>query len=347
MPGHDIVVIGASAGGVEALTHLVRDLPADLPAALFVVLHFPARATSLLPEILSRKGALPAHHARDREPITPGRIYVAPPNNHLLLRNGIVRVVPGPRENGHRPAIDPLFRSAARIYGPRTVGVVLSGALDDGAAGLVAIKSRGGKAVVQDPEDALYPGMPESAIGHAHVDHVLPVAGMSALLTELAHEPVRQGDVAVSNEMEMETDIAEFTLDALQSTHRPGIPAGFGCPDCGGALWEMEEGGMTRFRCRVGHAWSADSLIASQNDALEEALWTALRALEERAALSERMMENAEKASRQVSVERYRGQLDEARGAAALLREVLLSAGETSLSNGVDAGTGELQEARS
>ena len=160
MPGHDIVVIGASAGGVEALSQLAHLLPGDFPGSIFVVLHLPAHGPSLMPQILTRRGKLPAAHPSDGEEILPGRIAIAPPDQNLLLEDGRMRLVRGPRENGHRPAVDPLFRSAALAYGRRVVGVVLSGTLDDGAAGLAAIKQRGGIAIVQDPSDAIYPGMP-------------------------------------------------------------------------------------------------------------------------------------------------------------------------------------------
>jgi two-component system, chemotaxis family, protein-glutamate methylesterase/glutaminase len=190
MPDHDIVVVGASAGGVEALVGLASALPADLPAAVFVVLHLPATGTSALPDILSRHGPLPASHVKDGEPIENGRIFVASPDHHLLLRTGHVHLTRGPRENGHRPAVDTLFRSAAREYATRVIGVILSGALDDGTAGLLAIKSRGGVAVVQEAADALYPGMPGSALEHVQVDHVLAVASMGELLARLTTEPV-------------------------------------------------------------------------------------------------------------------------------------------------------------
>ena len=185
MPDHGIVVVGASAGGVEALADLTASLPGDLPAPLFVVLHLPATGTSALPEILRRQGPLPAAHVKDGEPIRPGRIYVAPPDHHILLRTGHVHLSRGPRENGHRPAIDPLFRSAAREYASKVIGVVLSGALDDGTAGLVAVKSCGGVAVVQGPSDALYPAMPGNALEHVQVDHVVAAASMGKLLARL------------------------------------------------------------------------------------------------------------------------------------------------------------------
>jgi two-component system chemotaxis response regulator CheB len=189
MPGHDIIVIGFSAGGVDALVRLVQGLPSNLPAALFVVHHFPASAVSVLPSILSRAGALPATHATDREPIECGRIYVAPPDRHLLLNNGRILVTRGPRENGHRPAIDPLFRTAAKAHGSRVIGVLLSGTMDDGTAGLMAIKRSGGMVVVQDPRDALYGGMPASAIEQVEVDHIVPASDLAPLLIRLVNEP--------------------------------------------------------------------------------------------------------------------------------------------------------------
>jgi two-component system chemotaxis response regulator CheB len=196
--GHDIVVVGASAGGVEALSRLVRDLPADFPAAVFVVLHVPASGTSVLPTILDRTGPLPAAHAVEGEQIRAGSIYVAPPDRHVLIRSAAVRVERGPKENGARPAIDPLFRSAASAYGPRVVGVILSGTLRDGTIGLAAVKLQGGTTIVQDPEDALYPAMPRSAIGEVGPDAILPAAEIGAALVELTRGGFRSPDVQAS-----------------------------------------------------------------------------------------------------------------------------------------------------
>src|SRR5262245_27678364 len=272
MPDHDIVVVGASAGGVEALADLARSLPADLPAAVFVVLHVPSTGTSALPDILSRHGPLPATHVMDGEPIENGRIYVAPPDHHVLLRTGHVHLARGPRENGHRPAVDPLFRSAAHEYASRVIGVVLSGALDDGTAGLAAVKSRGGLAVVQVPGDALYPGMPDSALEHVRVEHVVPTSDMGELLARITAEPAPEAPGSAPEEMEVEVNVEGFSLEAIEGG-RPGQPSGFSCPDCNGVLWEVQDGQLQRFRCRVGHAWSPGSLLTQQSEALEAALW--------------------------------------------------------------------------
>jgi two-component system chemotaxis response regulator CheB len=297
--GHDIIVIGASAGGVEALITLVRGLPADLPAALFVVLHVPAQSTSALPRILSHNGPLPAVHAVNGQKIELGHIYVAPPDHHLLVDNGYVRLGRGAKENMHRPAIDPLFRSAARAYGPRVVGVVLSGVLDDGTSGLKAIKERSGLAVVQDPKEALYPGMPESAIQHVAVDYVGPIRDMPLLLERLAHEPAPEGVVAVTDDIDkdhidIEVEIAETDLSDEGLLDKIGEPATYACPDCHGTLWQIHDGDLVRFRCRVGHAYTAESMITVHTESVENALYVALRALEESASLSRQLARNAQ-----------------------------------------------------
>ena len=323
MPDHGIVVVGASAGGVEALAELAASLPSDLSAAVFVVLHLPPTGISALPEILLRHGPLPAAHVKDGEPIRPGRIYVGPPDHHVLLRTGHVHLSRGPRENGHRPAIDPLFRSAAREYATRVIGLVLSGALDDGTAGLLGIKSRGGIAVVQDPADALYPGMPSNALEHVPVDHVLAAASMGKLLARLLADAAEPPSEPAPTGMQVEVEMEGFSLEAFEDNH-PGRPSGFSCPDCNGVLWQIRDGRLERYRCRVGHAWSPESLLTQQSEALEAALWVALRSLEERAALARRLAEPARNRGHSITATRFEEQAAEAQQAARLVRNLLL-----------------------
>jgi two-component system chemotaxis response regulator CheB len=324
MPGHDIVVIGASAGGVESLRALVSGLPSDLPASIFVVLHVPDNGTSVLPLILSRHGPLQATHPNDGEEIKQGHIYVAPPDSHLLIKRGYIRLTRGPKENGHRPAVDPLFRSAARTYGRRVVGIVLSGTLDDGTGGLIAIKERGGVAIAQDPETALYTGMPLSAIENAKVDYILPVSDIARVLLELVNDPVdEKGEEIVPEDMDMEADIVELDPDSLRDEKRPGVPSRFTCPECQGVLWEIDDDELLRFRCRVGHAYSSESLLAGQFDAVEAALWAALRALEENISLSNRIGKRMRSRGHMQSAERFERQACEAEKQADVLRRVL------------------------
>jgi two-component system, chemotaxis family, protein-glutamate methylesterase/glutaminase len=290
VPGHDIIVIGASAGGVGALQKIAGTLPPDFQAAVFVVLHVTAEATSALPAILRRAGPLPAHHAINNEPIVSGRIYIAPPDFHLMLRDGLVRVVHGPRENRSRPAVDPLFRSAAITYGPRVIGTVLSGALDDGTAGLLAVKTHGGLAVVQDPDDALVSGMPRSALAYVQVDYCVPVAEIGPLLGRLAREPVTAGVRKPSPRLRMEAGMPTLEPDIMEEDDKYSAQASpFTCPECHGTLWELVDGDLVRYRCRVGHTYSADSMAVEQGQSTERALWAALRALEEKAALARRL----------------------------------------------------------
>ena len=289
----DIVVIGASAGGIPALTTLMASLPKNFLAALLVVVHIPPHATSRLPEILSRAGPLQATHAQQGEAIEPGHIYVAPPDRHLLIRNGWIELSRGPRENHARPAIDPLFRTAARTYGPRAIGIVLSGALYDGSMGLLAIKTRGGAAVVQDPGEAIIDSMPRRAIERVAADHILPVTEMAAVLTDLVQQPViAQGGTSmvdtIDAEERLEAVIAEdFTEQA--SDGRTEETTLFTCPDCGGVLWQGEAGPMLRFRCHVGHAFAPEVLLSQKSEELEAALWSSLRLLKEKATLTQQM----------------------------------------------------------
>ena len=253
MQGHDIIVIGASAGGIQALQELVADLPADLPASLFVVVHISPDSLGVLPNILNRQGMLQAEYAVNGRPIEHGRIYIAPPDHHLLLKPDHMRVSRGPKENGFRPAVDPLFRTAARAYGARVIGVVLSGGLDDGTTGASQVKQFGGTVIAQDPREATFSSMPESCIQNVDVDHVLQVAQMPEVLVRLAREPVPQGVQDMSRAKHLQPDIAEVGTEALVTGEMPGPPSAFTCPECGGALWELRDGKLLRFRCHVGH----------------------------------------------------------------------------------------------
>ena len=306
MPKRDVIVVGASAGGIEALSALLGALPADLDAAVLVVLHMPAGGGSALRRILERTTPLPVELAAEGAPLRSGRAYLAVGGHHLLVGSGVLHVSRGPRENGHPPGIDPLFRSAAAHFGPRVIGVVLSGSLSDGTAGLVAIRRNGGIAVVQDPADALYDGMPTSAIEQAGADHVVPVGRMGDLVVRLASEWVGADVPRPDAPAPDEAGGADGGDDADEHA---GRPSPWPCPDCHGVLWEVEDGPVLRFRCRVGHAWSADSLLAEQADGVEGALWMALRALEDRAALTRRLGDRAEAGGRVLSAARYRDEL--------------------------------------
>ncbi len=292
MAERNIIVVGASAGGVEALRQIVHSLPAQLDAAVFVTIHFPSHGTSMLPRILGRAGQLPVVHPSDGERIVTGRIYVAPPDFHLLVDRKRIRLVRGPRENGHRPAIDPMFRSASVAFGPRVIGVVLTGNLDDGTSGLAAIKRHGGLALVQDPEDALFPSMPQSAIEHVPVDRVAPIHAIWPALDVLMKTPIEKREHTIMSDDVTENELAAGQLSAIEQPERhPGRVSAFSCPDCGGVLSELSDGDFVRFRCRVGHAGTGEGRVAKQSDILDDALWTALRSLEESVSLARQLAE--------------------------------------------------------
>jgi two-component system, chemotaxis family, protein-glutamate methylesterase/glutaminase len=279
-----IIAIGCSAGGVETLSRLVAELPIELPAALCIVVHFPAGSISALPRILERSGRLPARHARDGDVLEAGHIYVAPPDWHLLVVGPVLHLSHDPAENSHRPAIDVMFRSVAATWDGRAIGVILSGTGDDGTAGLAVLRAAGAIAVVQDPVEAIFSAMPRSALENVDVDHCVPVRDMGPLLDELAAAPAR-----TSGRPQAVEGGAEDPVQTAPGSAPFAGGSGLTCPDCGGALWEIQEGNVLRFRCRVGHTFSPDSLFDQQSEALESALWGAVRALEERAALAQRM----------------------------------------------------------
>jgi two-component system chemotaxis response regulator CheB len=286
-PASAIVVIGTSAGGVEALLKLVTALPADLPAAVFIVLHVGSHKSEL-PGLLNRVGGMPTRHADDGDPIKPGHIYVAPPDHHMVLQPGRISLTRGPRENWARPAIDPLFRSAAEAYGPNVIGVILTGALNDGTAGLYQVACAGGTTIVQDPADAVNPSMPQSALAHVAVDHCLPLVDIAAKLTrlvdDLSHVPVLSAGDAAEQPQEEKEMAAEFTQN---------LPVAVTCPDCGGALRRRELGSLTQFACHIGHIYTAEVMLAAQFLTLERFLESAMRSLGERAELCRQMAEQA------------------------------------------------------
>lgn len=294
MAERNIVVIGCSVGGVEALQTIAAGLPENFHAAVFIVLHVSPQSHSVLPEILNRAGPLPAKHPIQREQVRRGHIYIAPPDHHMIIEDSHILLSRGPKENRHRPSVDPLFRSAARAYGRQVIGIVLTGSLDDGTVGLQSVKKAGGVAIVQEPDDAFCADMPRSAMDHVKVDYVVPVTQIAALLAELVPQPVATGNGAGKNaQARKEIRYAEADMAAIEDDARPGTPSQFACPDCGGVLWEMEDEGMLRFRCRVGHAYTAQSLDAQQSEAVEGALWAAIRALEESASLARQMAHRA------------------------------------------------------
>jgi two-component system chemotaxis response regulator CheB len=283
MESRNIIVVGASAGGFDALKKLVRDLPADLPASVFVVWHMSPDVRGVLPQVLNRENTLTAAHAIDGESILPNRIYVAPPDYHLLIERGLIRVTKGPKENRFRPAVDPLFRSAAYSYTSRVIGVILSGALDDGTSGLWTIKHHGGLAVVQDPMDAEVPSMPENALREVAVDYVVPVAEMAELLTRLANQEAPNLEAPMQEDEQTEIEIKIAAEDnALESgIMKFGELTPYTCPDCHGVLSKYMDGNRPRFRCHTGHAYSSDTLLATVTEKIENSLWSVIRGIEE------------------------------------------------------------------
>lgn len=318
----DIVVIGASAGGLQALEQLLADLPGDLTASIFIVLHI--GAASHLSEILDRMTALPVLQARSGDEIKAGQVYVAVPGVHLLLHDHHLLLRRGPRENLARPAIDPLFRSAACTFGTRVIGIVLSGSLNDGTAGLRAIKRCGGLAVVQDPRDAAFPDMPLSALQHVEVDHTASARALGALLTRLTRETAGETP-PIPLDIRLETAIAAQELSGMEAENQLGKLSRFTCPECHGMLWEIDEGSLLRYRCHVGHAYTAAAMLHAQTTSAEEMLWSLMRVHQERAALARRMAQEERARFREAAAEelqqRARGYDEDAAIVRGLLRD--------------------------
>jgi two-component system chemotaxis response regulator CheB len=275
----DIIVIGGSAGGFDAIKTLITGLPTDFNASIFIVWHMHPETAGILPEVLSRLQSIPATNAYNGETVEPRHIYVAPPDHHMMLEGDIIRLSRGPKENRFRPAVDPLFRSAAYIYRSRVIGVVLSGALDDGTSGLWSVKQYGGTAIVQDPKDALVPAMPASAMKAVNVDFVVPVTEIPGLLAELARTPA--GAVAIEENNSIITREINIALQNNHGIELFGAPTRFTCPECHGSLSVINDGERIRYRCHTGHAFSADCLLEGISENIEESLWNAIRGVEE------------------------------------------------------------------
>jgi two-component system chemotaxis response regulator CheB len=336
-PGHDAIVIGASAGGVDAVMALAAGLPARLPAAVFVVIHMSATAPGLLSGLVDRAGPLPAGYAQDGAEVLPGRIYLAPVDHHLLIeRDGPrrrMRVWRGPKENGFRPAIDPLFRSAARAYGRRAVGVILSGYLDDGTLGLMLIKRRGGVAVVQDPRTAACPDMPRAAVENVDCDYVVPLEAMPQLFARLASEPPSPVTSQTGGVLAMTADIhsgaedgpVEMTPNTIERKQaRDGPPSALTCPECGGALWEQRVDNVMRYSCHVGHGYTGESLEEQYVREVEAALWSAMRHLVESAELHRRLAARMRESGPADRAADYEQRATETEHRAAVIRDLLV-----------------------
>lgn len=328
----DLVVVGASAGGVEALRAFLGALPAELDACVLMVLHLPPVGNSALPDILRRAGVLPVAFCTPDEPLEPGRVLVAPPDHHMVVQGGQVSLTHGPKENGCRPAVDVLFRSAARAAGSRVIAVVLSGTLDDGTAGAVVVKQCGGLVLVQDPVEAAYRSMPQSVLEHVEVDGIASAAKLGKLVNELVG--AAPADRPAPEVTEVEFGTAEIDRHTRNADDRP---TAFDCPDCHGPLFESEQGGLLRYRCRFGHTRSAYSLLVEQNQAMESTLWTALRALEERSTLSRQLADRAAARGSMLSRLRLLEQAREATTAANMIRQLLEASPTTDLDAAIGA----------
>jgi two-component system chemotaxis response regulator CheB len=282
MKKRNIIVIGASAGGFETLKKIVQGLPPNLDASIFIVWHMSPDIRGILPNVLNKLNTVAAANAYDKEPIRTNRIYVAPPDHHLLIEEGQVRVTRGPKENRFRPAVDPLFRSAAYSYGNRVIGVILSGALDDGTAGLWRIKYNGGIAVVQNPADAEVPSMPENALRQVQVDYSVPAAEMASLLVKLSSAKLIDNTEVVKDEKtKTEIDIAAEANALKKGSLDIGVLSPYTCPECHGVLSKIMDGDLTRFRCHTGHAYSTDTLLLAITEKIEDSLYNAIRGMDE------------------------------------------------------------------
>lgn len=326
VPGKDIIVIGASAGGIEPIRTILRGLPANFAGSIFIVVHTSPNSPGVLQAIFDKAGPLPASAVEDGGRIAPGRVYVAPPDRHLIVEPGRMCLARGPKENRFRPAIDPLFRSAAQTYGPRVVGIILSGGLDDGTSGLWAVKQLGGTAIVQDPDEAWAPSMPQSAMRNVRIDHVVRVEEMAPLLVRLAaaEADAQEGGIDVAEDVHIEVSIAKENKARDAGVLTLGEPSTFACPECHGVLLEMKDRPPRRYRCHTGHAYTLESLLSEMDEGIEDSLWGAIRALEERVMLIRQAAEHSRE-SHNGDAGAYLAAAEETQHRADLVRKVVFT----------------------
>jgi two-component system chemotaxis response regulator CheB len=337
----NIIVIGASAGGIGPLVELVDGLPKDFDAAIFIVQHVAPFSPSYLPQILSRSGMLKADHAKDGEAIKTGRIYIAPPDFHLLIDEEKIGVKKGPKENRFRPSIDALFRSAAYTYGARVISIVLSGMLDDGTSGMWTVKRMGGIGIIQDPDEAICPSMPYNVMEYVAVDHILPVNKMAALLQQLVKEDVVVEHNLPAEELErlkIEVDIASQDNSFQMGIIQMGEPSSLTCPECSGALSTVTEGGLTRYRCHTGHAFTRNTLLASASKEMEENMWKTVRSFEEVIMLLEGSAKHLTESGNTEKAEEYSKRAEAVKSRSSELRKIIFTLESLSHDNIVPAG---------
>lgn len=321
-----IIVMGASTGGFNAIKQIVQDLPPDLNASVFIVWHMSPDVRGVLPDVLNRINTIYAAHAYDKEDILPNRIYVAPPDRHLLVEERHVRVTHGPKENRFRPAVDPLFRSAAYVYGNRVIGVVLSGSMDDGTAGLWTVKNKGGIAIVQDPQDAEVASMPESALQQVEVDYCLPVSAIAGTLVRLSKQkPIPVLEAASDEKTKVEIQIAAENNTLAMNLFSEGKLTPFTCPECHGVLAQILDGHIVRYRCHTGHAFSVDALLAAVSENVESSLYNAMRGIEESMLLLNHIGDHFAEVNKAKLAAVYFKKANEAKERANLVRKAVLS----------------------
>jgi two-component system, chemotaxis family, protein-glutamate methylesterase/glutaminase len=322
MANRDIVAIGTSAGGFEALLFLAKGFPQNFPASILVTIHLPLEFRSSLDEMLTNAGPLAARFATEGEVRQNGRIYIAPPGRHLIVDGEQLSLGKGPRENNARPSIDPMLRSAAVCCGNRAIGAVLTGTLGDGASGLWAIDQTGGMTVVQDPEDAAFPEMPQTALKRMEPDHVVRLRDMPGLLHALVHQPAGE-PIEVPDNLRYEVEIARSGRAGMNGMDWFGARSVLTCPDCGGLMWELNDGAMSRYRCHIGHAYTEELIAVGLDERLKRAMATALRALNERAALVTKLRDQEDSRGRPDLAEPWSLRAEEFQKEADVIRDAI------------------------